>query len=248
MLNKAKIQNWFETWFNSPYYHMLYKNRDNSEAQLFITNLLSNLSPDKNSKILDLACGKGRHSVFLNKNGYNVTGTDLSEESIKWAKQFETKDLKFFVKDMREAFKNKKFDLILNLFTSFGYFDSNIENLKVLKAANQMLNDNGALVIDFLNVHLVKKNIVAHEKVKRNEVVFKIKREIRNGQIQKSIRFTDNNKEFNFTEYVQALELSDFNTLLAKANMRIENIFGNYNMDEFNPDTSDRLILICRKL
>jgi SAM-dependent methyltransferase len=247
MQNEAKIQNWFETWFNSPYYHILYKNRDNKEAQLFLTNLLAELNPPKKATILDLACGKGRHAIFLHKLGYDVTGTDLSESSIQWARQFEEGGLKFLVKDMRNPIENVKFNCIFNLFTSFGYFDNSKDNIKVLRAAHQMLEPNGCLVIDFLNVHYVKKHFVSEEVIKRNGITFHIHRKFKADQIQKQIRFTDKNIIYEFTEYVQALELDDFKDLLDQTDMYIYKAFGNYKMDAYDPDNADRLILICKK-
>jgi SAM-dependent methyltransferase len=246
MQNRAKIQNWFETWFNSPYYHVLYKNRDNTEAKVFLTNLLSVLHPPKNAAILDLACGKGRHAIFLHKLGYNVTGADLSESSIRWASQFEEDGLKFLVKDMRSPVENVKFNCIFNLFTSFGYFNNTQDNIKVLCAANQMLEPNGCLVIDFLNVHFVKKHFISEEIIERNGITFHINREFKADQIQKQIRFTDKNMSYEFTEYVQALELDDFKDLLDQANMYVYKAYGNYQMEAYDPDKSDRLILICK--
>src|SRR5690554_744393 len=82
-------EGWFETWFDTSYYHILYQNRDFVEAERFITNLLAFLKLPAGSNCLDLACGKGRHSVFLNKHGLKVTGVDLSENSINEAKTFE---------------------------------------------------------------------------------------------------------------------------------------------------------------
>jgi len=67
------------------------------------------------------------------------------------------------------------------------------------------------------------------------------------GQIQKTIRFTDKNKSYEFTEYVQALDLDDFKDLLERTDMFIVNTYGNYQMEAFDPDNSDRLILICKK-
>jgi SAM-dependent methyltransferase len=247
MKNGTKIQNWFETWFNSPYYHVLYKNRDYTEARVFLTNLLTEINPKKNASILDLACGKGRHAIFLHKLGYNVTGTDLSKSSIQWAGQFEEPGLKFMVKDMRAPIENVKFNCIFNLFTSFGYFDNSKDNIKVLRAANQMLETNGCLVIDFLNVHYVRNHFVSEETIDRNGLIFHINREFKDDQIQKTIRFTDKDKSYEFTEYVQALDLGNFKDLLAQADMYIYKTFGNYQMETYNPDTSDRLILICKK-
>ena len=73
---------WFKDWFNTSYYHTLYKHRDESEAHRFIDHLCAYLKVKKGSKILDLACGKGRHALHLAKKGYQTTGVDLSEESI----------------------------------------------------------------------------------------------------------------------------------------------------------------------
>ena len=247
MQNAPKIQNWFKTWFDSPYYHILYINRDKKEAQEFITRLLSILNPPENAKILDLACGKGRHAVFFHKLGFDVTGTDLSESSISWAKQFEAPGLKFLVKDMRQPIENHSFNCIFNLFTSFGYFNDREDNLKVLKAANQMLIKNGCLVIDFLNVHFIKKHLIAKETVEREGIIFYISREIKDGMIHKTIKFNDKNKSYEFIESVQALDLEDFNVLLDESDLFIYKTFGSYNMQAFDPEKSDRLILICKK-
>ena len=73
---------WFESWFNSEYYHILYKNRDYAEAEKFISRLMDFLCPKPDAKFVDIACGKGRHAIFINKLGYDVVGYDLSEESI----------------------------------------------------------------------------------------------------------------------------------------------------------------------
>ena len=85
---------WFKAWFNTPYYHTLYKNRDNSEAKAFIENMIDYLHLEKGAKVMDLACGKGRHSITLNENGLDVVGLDLSDESIAYAKQFENEKYK----------------------------------------------------------------------------------------------------------------------------------------------------------
>ena len=68
---------WYASWFNTPYYHILYKDRDYNEAENFMFNLTEYLNVPEQGKILDLACGKGRHAIYLNKIGYNVTGVDL---------------------------------------------------------------------------------------------------------------------------------------------------------------------------
>ena len=82
----SQNKEWFKTWFDTKYYHVLYQNRNDDEAELFMKNLLSFIELKKNSKILDMPCGKGRHAIFLNKLGYDVVGADLSENSIEYAK------------------------------------------------------------------------------------------------------------------------------------------------------------------
>ena len=132
---------------------------DYTEAQLFMDNITSYLNLPEDAKILDLACGKGRHSMYLNKLGFDVTGADLSENSIKEAAESANETLHFTVHDMREPFE-EKFDAIFNLFTSFGYFDNDADNLKTLIAIRESLTEYGFAVIDFMNADQVIKNLV----------------------------------------------------------------------------------------
>ena len=118
-IQKPVSENWFESWFDTEYYHILYKERNDEEAQLLMDNLTHYLNLPEDAKILDLACGKGRHAIYLNSLGFDVTGADLSENSIKEASEFANEKLHFKVHDMRETC-NEKYDAIFNLFTSFG--------------------------------------------------------------------------------------------------------------------------------
>ena len=104
---------WFQSWFDTPYYHILYKHRDYQEAEVFIKNILTYLNLDKDDSILDLACGKGRHSIFLNSLGHKVTGLDLSKNNIEYAKKHESNSLSFEVHDMRNTYKIQ-FEVVLN--------------------------------------------------------------------------------------------------------------------------------------
>ena len=82
-MNTSK--DWFASWFDTTYYHILYKHRDQKEARLFMANLVAFLGLKRHDKILDLACGKGRHSLFLNSLGFDVVGADLSQNSVDHA-------------------------------------------------------------------------------------------------------------------------------------------------------------------
>ena len=154
---------WFGEWFNSPYYHILYQNRDEVEAKHFIDKLTDYLGFDMNDQILDLACGKGRHSIYLNQNGFEVTGIDLSSENIKHAKQFENERLKFQEWDMRIPFRKDSFDYVLNLFTSFGYFETTEEHCNAIQSIAVSLKPGGKLLLDFLNPYVVVNNLVSAE-------------------------------------------------------------------------------------
>ncbi len=237
---------WFKTWFNTKYYHILYKNRDHKEAQLFIDRLVSVLNLTS-EKCLDLACGRGRHSVYLSKKGLDVTGLDLSEESIDFAKQFETDRLHFGVHDMREVYAHEKFDVVFNLFTSFGYFDSESENLKVLQSVHHMLKDDGRLVIDFMNATQVVRNLKDYEVKTIDSIDFHIRKSYTGKHILKNIQFEADNEKFDFTEKVQALEKKDFLSLLEQAGFVLENSYGDFQLSEFTSATSERLILIVKK-
>lgn len=237
---------WFADWFDTKYYHILYKNRNESEAQQFIQNLTSKLDLPKGSKVLDLACGKGRHSITLNALGFNVTGLDLSPSSISSAQKHAKEGLNFDVHDMREVYPSK-FDAIFNLFTSFGYFDSVDANEKVIQSIHQMLNKEGILVIDFMNASKVIQNLVPKEVKNIEGITFNIARSYDGQHIFKTIEFSDQGKEFSFTERVQALEFVDFERLLLHNKFEILSTFGNFDLDQFDPEKSDRLIVVAQK-
>lgn len=238
---------WFKNWFDSNYYHILYKHRDWKEAESFIDNLVDLLKPAPKAKILDMPCGKGRHSIYLNKKGFDVTGIDLSPQSAMCAKKNENQHLFFFVHDMREHFKIKYFDIVLNLFTSLGYFEDEYDNQKVITAAAESLKPGGIFVIDFFNAAKVAKALVKEETKITDEVEFKISRKIENKFVVKKISITDGDKNYAFYEKVQLLVLSDFEKYLDAAELKIQHLFGDYSLNPFNENTSERLIIVSEK-
>ena len=237
---------WFAEWFDTPYYHILYQNRDNHEARVFIKSLVDLLQLPEASSVLDLACGKGRHSITLNEFGYTVLGVDLSAQSIAHANQFSNSSLSFAVQDMREPIQSKRFDAVFNLFTSFGYFSSTHENEKVCQAMAQMLNAGGKLVIDFMNSQKVIQNLVTSELKKVQDIEFDIKRIYSGTHIIKQISFQDKGQKFEFQEQVQAIDLSMFKELLAPY-FTIDSIFGSFELNEYIASESDRLIIIATR-
>lgn len=240
-----QTENWFETWFDSKYYHILYKNRDEIEAEQFMDNLTHYLNLPEEAKILDLACGKGRHAIYLNQLGYDVTGVDLSENSIQEAAKASTNTLRFKVHDMRIK-TEEKYDAVFNLFTSFGYFENEEDNFKTLLAIKESLTEYGFAVIDFMNTNYVLDNLVAKEVKSVDGIDFHIKRYTKDGHIFKEIDFEDDNKKFHFTEKVRALTLADFETMMEKADIFLLDIFGDYKLRKFFKSDSERLIMIFK--
>jgi SAM-dependent methyltransferase len=237
--------NWFASWFDSPYYHILYKERNYREAQIFMDNLTHYLNLPEKAKVLDLACGKGRHAIYLNQLGYDVLGVDLSVNSIETASKNTNETLRFEVHDMREPF-DEKFDAIFNLFTSFGYFECDEDHLKTLIAIKESLTEYGFGVIDFMNANQVLATLVPEETKTVDGLDFHIKRYHAEGYIYKEISFTDQGQDHHFTEKVRAFTLADFQSLMEQAGIYLLDIFGDYKLKKFHKTDSERLIMIFK--
>ncbi len=239
-------KDWFESWFDTSYYHILYGDRNDEEAQFFMDNLIDYLQPNSGSKILDMPCGKGRHSKYLASFGFDVLGVDLSENSIKEASEFTSENLYFQVHDMRKPIPGSQFHYIFNLFTSFGYFDSREDNINVLHSAYMNLVRGGIIVIDFMNSFKVAGNLNPKEEIEKQGIRFNIERSLRKGKIVKSIEFKANDQWLNFEEQVQAFTLKDFKSMFKETGFELIDHFGDYELNYYHANTSDRLILIAR--
>lgn len=238
---------WFGEWFDTSYYHTLYQHRDYAEAEMFIQNLVAYLNPDKEKLLVDLACGKGRHSKFLNKLGYHVLGLDLSANSIESASKDKNDRLDFGVHDMRNPLPQKELGYVFNLFTSFGYFEDDKEDIKVLQSVYDGLQKGGTLVLDFMNVQKVIANLVPSEEKTLDGITFFISREVKNGFIVKNIKFEDAGESYHFQERVKVLDIQKFEQYLQKVGFVIQEVFGDYELNSFDSDASNRLILIANK-
>jgi SAM-dependent methyltransferase len=240
---------WFASWFDSPYYHMLYRNRNEQEANDFIHTLMAHINLPTSNHVLDLACGKGRHSRTLAALGYQVTGMDLSSESIAHAQSLSpSNNPAFKVHDMRQPFGTSQYALVLNLFTSFGYFNNPEENNLVLCNIFDALTSGGRLVIDFLNPGYVTENLVPAEQDEFNHVTFSITRCIEDGFVRKHIRVTDavNGVDASFMEQVQLFEREELTNMLRLAGFQVNEVFGNYQLGQWEQQ-SPRTIIIAKK-
>ncbi|MBS1762065.1 MAG: class I SAM-dependent methyltransferase [Bacteroidetes bacterium] len=244
------MKNWFKSWFNSPYYHLLYYKRDDNEAAEFISKLIDYLNPEAGSRMLDVACGKGRHSLQLADKGFDVTGIDLSEESIEEAKQNERRNLHFFRHDMRYPFWSNYFNYVFNFFTSFGYFDSSRENKSALRTISKALKPGGIFVIDYLNVKYSEKKNISHEQKNIEGIIFDIERSSDNKAFYKKIKITDSSKNYKeeFYERVSKFSLQDLTAMLEEQSLSKFEVFGDYNLNPYDENNSPRLIICAKKL
>jgi SAM-dependent methyltransferase len=246
-MSEKQDNDWFATWFDSPYYHTLYKHRNFCEAESFIDKLVDFLRPSPDARFLDLACGKGRHSLFLNKKGFDVTGVDLSPGSILYASAFENEKLHFYVHDMRKLFRINYFDYTVNLFTSFGYFEKERDELATIQSVSKGLKPGGTFVLDFFNSRKVIKDLKAEHTITIEGITFHISKKAVNGYIVKQIEFSDKGKDFHFEEKVKALALPDFEKYFSDSGLKIVHLWGSYDLAEFDPEASDRLIILAKK-
>lgn len=243
---KQSESKWYATWFDTPFYHILYRNRDNEEAHNFMLQLTNFLKIKTNSHILDVACGRGRHAIYLNKIGYRVTGIDLSQNSIDYAKNFETQGLEFIRHDMCQPME-KTYDAVFNLFTSFGYFEKDIYNINAIRAMKSNMKPNAYGVIDFLNVHHTLKHLKSNDIKSVDGIDFKIHKWVNNGYIFKNIQFEVDGEKHDYTERLKCIDLKLFKMYFEAANLEIKHVFGSYDLENYNPETSERLILVFQQ-
>ena len=241
---------WFSDWFNSSYYHALYQHRDDTEALQFIHNLITYLAPKPHATMLDIACGKGRHSKALFDAGFDVTGIDLSPASIEAASTMQTNGLSFSCHDMRETFKANYFDYAFNFFTSFGYFDTHEEHQLAISAMAANLKESGTLVIDYLNVGIVEENSDQEAVSQIDGYIFYTKKWQDDLFLFKEIRVVDVvSKEVLgiFEERVRKYGLNDFRLFMQKAGLEMIATFGDYQLGSYHVERSDRLIMVAKK-
>jgi len=240
---------WYKDWFNSPFYHKLYFERDDIEAAHFIRQLIDHLQPATGSRMLDVACGKGRHSKILASMGFNVTGIDISFDNIKYAKQFETVNLDFFVHDMRLPFWGNYFNYAFNFFTSFGYFKTRREHDDAIRTIARSLKPGGVFVIDYLNVHFSEDNLLHHETKLVNGTTYDIHRWDDETHFFKKIMVSDPSltEPYEYTEKVAKFNLGDFTDMLSFQELQVEEVFGDYKFSSYDTRKTPRLIIMARK-
>jgi 2-polyprenyl-3-methyl-5-hydroxy-6-metoxy-1,4-benzoquinol methylase len=238
---------WFAEWFDTPFYHILYKSRGNNEAQRFIDNLSEKLDFQTNWQYCDMACGKGRHAIYLNSKGFDVVGLDLSPNNIWHAQASENETLQFHEHDIREVFRPEFFDVMLNLFTSFGYFENQEENQKAVVAMARNIKSNGTLVLDYMNSRKAIEGFNSYYQKTVDGIVFDINKRIELGYIFKNISFESKGQMHQFEERVKLLFLEDFRHFFEKAGLTLTEVYGDYDLNPYQDLVSDRMIMVCKK-
>lgn len=240
---------WYKDWFNSEFYHKLYFNRDEQEAEQFIERLIHHFQPSPASSMLDIACGKGRHARFLASKGFDVTGIDISQDSIAYAKQFEKDNLHFYVHDMRLLFFVNFFDYAFNFFTSFGYFGTRREHDDAIRTISASLKPNGVILFDYLNVHYVEERLVHNEEKQIGDTHYEIHRWHDDEFFYKRITVTDPalDQPYEFTEKVAKFSLGDFTDMFSFQGMQVTEVFGDYNLSPYHVRDTPRMIVAARR-
>ena len=241
---------WYKQWFNSPYYHHLYFNRDEKEAAACIDKLINHLQPKPGAIMLDVACGKGRHAIHMAEKGFDVTGIDLSEDSIKEALLSQTENLHFFLHDMRLRFRTNYFDFAFNFFTSFGYFLTRHEHDEAIKTIALSLKNDGYFMLDYLNVSFSEDHLISESDLSIDGVNYSITKWFDETSFYKKITVEDKTLGLSETyqERVAKFSLQDFTEMFAGQGLQIEEVYGDYDFGNYDEKTSPRLIMIAKKI
>lgn len=238
---------WFSSWFDTKYYSLLYRDRNDNEAKAFVDQLMNYYKPKKGTCVLDMGCGGGRFSRYLQDYGLKVTGMDISQALIKKATIASSSEIEFVCHDIRKPFRSIYYDFIFSFFTSFGYFDSDEEHFQSLQNVYEGLNIHGVFLIDYLNADRISLNLPQRNEITIEGIKFSIHKYLKDGYFVKEIDIDDNGREYKYFEKVRAFSLRDFKNILSRVGLQITACFGDYNLSSFDILNSKRLIIACVK-
>lgn len=241
------MKDWFKDWFASGEYHKVYKHRDSKDAVLFWDTFSSRFNINSDAFILDAACGPGRYFNMLLEKNFKVAGFDLAMPLLKIARSHKPDNIEnpmLFRADLREAAFRVKFDLILNMFTSFGYFESDEDNFRFITNCREYLTDNGIFVLDYMNETLVRNNLVPHSEKMIGDKKVVEERSINNGRVEKIINIYSGDDKTSFMESVKLYNKEELVSAITKPGYSIKEIWGSYAGEDFDRKTSERLIIL----
>jgi len=238
---------WYQNWFDSEHYLKLYHCRDHTDAEKLAKLICKFTGIKSGSSVLDLGCGAGRHAILFSKLGFDVTGFDLSKHLLLEAKSNslgEKTNLSLVRGDIRNLPFKSGFDLVMNIFTSWGYFESDLENLTVLKNAVSLKKNGGFFVLDFLNAEYIKKNLRPSSVTEFEGVTYREERFIKDERVIKSIKFWDGTDEKYFKESVRLFNHDQIMEVFREKKVSNISLFGDYDGSRFEKSISPRIICI----
>ncbi|MCK9282338.1 MAG: class I SAM-dependent methyltransferase [Melioribacteraceae bacterium] len=244
------MNEWYKDWFSSEFYTTVYAHRNDSDAKLLSELILSKVELKKDDYILDAACGAGRYSKIFAGYDFNVVGFDLSLVLLNLAladNHHFNKNHFLINSDIRSTYFKRKFSLIFNLFTSFGYFNTEKENFLFFQNALDFIDENGVLVFDYFNSSYIKKNVIPYSEKNVDGFLVKETRITQDNRVIKNIDVTANNQTLSFLESVA---LYDHDFLIDKFNSlgyNITDVYGDYKGSPFNEENSERIIIFMKK-
>jgi SAM-dependent methyltransferase len=242
---KSQEADWFEEWFGEDYLR-IYQHRDESEAERAVDLIAAHLPGGEIQAVLDLACGAGRHSKPLCERWWTV-GLDLSASLLRVARG-EAPNAPYVRADMRELpFADQSFDLVVNLFTSFGYFEDDREHARVLNRVRDAMKPGGTFVIDFLNASQVRRNLVPYDERVANGVTIEQSRTITPDDrfVEKTIRLRERGREY--VERVRLLSAGDLERMLGAAGFDVVHCFGDYTGAHWSENSPRTILFASRK-
>lgn len=241
------VTNWYENWFGNEYL-TVYAHRDEDEARQLVQLILTYINLDKNAKIIDLCCGQGRHAFLFAQEGFEVYGFDLSRTLLQVAKyKTDQSNNTFFIQaDMRYLPAMHSFDLLLNLFTSFGYFETDIENKTVFQQFHQALKTGGYFVFDYFHTPYILANLERYKSEQIGDLTVEQERFIEGSRVQKIIRLNRQGKQSTFYESVKMYKPDQIIKMMEETSLSVRYIFGDYKGSSLSED-SERIIIIGQK-
>ena len=241
---------WYQDWFGEDYLKV-YPHRDEAEARRQLDFVESILSLEGSERILDLGCGSGRHAMEMARRGYGVTCLDLSSVLLSMAQKKSDKGkccTRFVKADMRYIPFSNAFDFVLSFFTTFGYFETDEENLQTLRSIAAALRSGGYVLLDYLNKTHVIQNIVTLDTRSGNgfEVVQERNYNKKHERIEKRITLKENGRVREYFESVRLYTLDEMKSLMADTDMKLRHCYGDFNGSQFTRE-SPRLILVGQR-